>query len=70
MKPKTSKAQAGALGGKSTLARYGHTHFATIGRRGAAVTWQRYHLAPVGLNDFAMVDRNTGEVKALINGGR
>lgn len=63
-----NKAAAGQLGGKCTLARHGHEHFSQIGRRGAAVTWQRYRLAPVGMSDFAMVDRKTGEVKAIING--
>ncbi|HEY3310640.1 MAG TPA: hypothetical protein VGK00_03270 [Anaerolineales bacterium] len=67
---KHTKQSAGALGGKTTLARFGPSHFAQIGRRGAAMTWQRYRLTPVGSSDFAMVDRKTGEVKALISGRR
>jgi hypothetical protein len=57
---------SGALGGKSTLARHGHEHFSTIGKRGARSTWQRYKLVPVGTFGLAMVDRKTGEFKAFI----
>jgi hypothetical protein len=38
-----------------------------IGREGARVTWQRYQLSPVGVSGWAMVDRETKEVKTFIN---
>ncbi|MFZ5910400.1 MAG: hypothetical protein ACOYYU_10330 [Chloroflexota bacterium] len=62
--------QAGRLGGLATLARHGSDHFRAIGRKGAFVTWTRYHLAPAGLNDFAMTNRQTGEVVAYLSGRR
>lgn len=65
---KYTKKSAGQLGGLATFARYGHAHFAQIGRRGAVVTWQRYALQPVGASDFAMVDRQSGVVRALLSG--
>jgi hypothetical protein len=65
---KHTKQTAGALGGRSTLARHGHQHFSAIGKRGAAELHRRYRMDPVGISDFALVDRKTGEVKALISG--
>ncbi len=67
---KHSKKSAGALGGQTTLAKYGAKHFQQIGKRGAAVTWQRYELRPAGVSDFAMIRKDTGEVIAFINGRR
>lgn len=61
---KLTKAQAGALGGKMTRDRHGRAHFQAAGRKGAAVTWQRYNLVPIGTNEFVMVDRVTGQIKA------
>lgn len=59
------KQKAGQRGGLATLARHGQTHFQTIGRRGAFVTWSRYSLAPVNQSQYAMVDRQTGKIKAI-----
>lgn len=67
---KQTKQQAGRAGGLSTLARHGHDHFAQIGRKGAAVTWSRYALRPVGTSELAMCKRDTGEVVAFISGGK
>jgi hypothetical protein len=61
----TSKQQAGSLGGRETVRKYGPKHMAEIGKRGAAVTWARYSLAPVGSSGWAMVERNTGTIRAL-----
>ncbi len=58
---------AGALGGRATVARHGRQHMQEIGRRGATVTWSRYHLAPLGQSGWAMVNRQTNEVKTFIN---
>ena len=68
MNPYNQKAKAGALGGQATLARHGPEHFRQIGRRGAAATWARYELRPLGAADFAMVDKTTGQVKARLSG--
>ena len=65
---KHTKKTAGALGGQSTLSRYGHLHFANIGRRGAAEFHRRYRLEPVDMTDFAIVRRDTGEVKSFLSG--
>jgi hypothetical protein len=61
------KQHAGQQGGRATLAKYGRQHFARIGKKGAAIFWQRYTLRPVGLNDFAIVERTTGKVKNFLN---
>ena len=60
-----NKAQAGSKGGRATVRKHGRGHMQTIGRRGAASTWRKYRLAPIGTNNFAMIDRRTGEVKAM-----
>jgi hypothetical protein len=33
-----------------------------IGAKGALVTWTRYTLKPVGLTEYAMVERSTGKI--------
>lgn len=65
---KAKRKQAGRRGGLATLARHGRDHYREIGKKGAQVTHERYHLAPVNLNDFAMVDRKTGKIKAYLSG--
>jgi general stress protein YciG len=62
-----NKKQAGQIGGRATFARHGKQHMQTIGRAGAKVTWTRYKLAPVGGTGWVMVDRQSGEMKAVIN---
>jgi general stress protein YciG len=64
---KHTKRSAGSLGGRATVARHGSEHMQEIGARGAAATWERYHLAPIGQSGWAMVHRETNEVKAFIN---
>lgn len=56
-------------GGKTTSKKYGADHMRAIGKKGAEKTWEKYVLKPVGLNNFAMVEKETGEVKAYLNGG-
>lgn len=63
-----NKKDAGKLGGQATAAKYGREHMRAIGRRGAAVTRERYTLKPAGVSDFAMIDRKTGQVKAWLSG--
>lgn len=62
-----TKRDAGRLGGLATLAKHGPEHMRNIGRCGAAVFWKRYHLAPVDIAAFAIVERATGRVVALTN---
>jgi hypothetical protein len=62
------RAAAGRSGGQSTLKKYGNDHFRKIGARGALITWLTYSLRPVGTSRFAMVNRETGKVKAMLDG--
>lgn len=62
-----TKQQAGQLGGLSTFKKYGKSHMRNIGAQGAKVTWSRYSLKPVGTSNYAMVNRETGEIKAVLN---
>lgn len=58
----------GRRGGRATVAKHGKEHMRTIGKRGAAAFWKRYTLRPVGTSDFAITDRETGEVLAFLSG--
>jgi len=64
---KHTKQTAGSIGGLATVARHGHEHMQKIGKAGAAVTWNRYHLSPIGQSGWAMVDRQTNQVKTFVN---
>ena len=58
------KQRAGALGGAATMARHGRDHMARIGRKGAEAFWKRYTVQPAGVSGWAIVERETGQVKA------
>jgi general stress protein YciG len=62
-----TKQEAGSKGGRATVERHGPQHMSKIGKRGAASTWGKYHLAPVGQSGWAMVDRVTNQVKTFVN---
>lgn len=62
------RAAAGRRGGHATVAKYGAAHMRTIGAQGAKVFHSRYRLTPVGTSQFAIVNRETNEVKAFLNG--
>lgn len=62
-----NKQKQGRAGGLALVAKYGREHMQRIGKRGAAVTWKRYSLSPVGMSNYALVSRETGEVKAVLN---
>lgn len=64
---KHTKQTAGRIGGRATVARHGREHMQQIGKRGAAVTWTRYQLSPVGLTEYAMVERSTGKIIRIIS---
>ena len=53
--------------GRKLVAQYGVEHMRAIGRRGAAAFWKKYHLSPVDIAAFAIVERATGRVVALTN---
>ena len=57
------KKQAGSKGGRATFAKHGRNHM--HGAKGALVTWTRYTLKPVGLTEYAMVERATGKIKTI-----
>ena len=61
------RTQAGSKGGRATVARHGRQHMSAIGREGARATWTKYQLSPIGVSGWAMVDRETREVKTFIN---
>ena len=62
------RAAAGRLGGLATKNKYGRDHFRKIGARGALITWLTYGLKPVGTGGYAMVNRETGKIKVVLNG--
>ena len=62
------RAAAGRSGGLATLAKYGAAHMSAIGARGAKVFHSRYRLTPVGTSQFAIINRETNEVKAFLDG--
>lgn len=61
--------KAGSLGGRATVAKYGRSYMAEIGRRGAEALYKRYNLVPAGVAGWALVDRENGKVKAAWAGG-
>lgn len=62
------RSEAGRRGGRSTLEKHGVEHFKKIGAKGAQVFHRRYRLAPIGQDNFAIVNRETNVVKAFLNG--
>lgn len=60
---------AGSRGGRATVAKYGRPYMAEIGRRGAEALYRRYNLVPNGVAGWALVDRETNQVKAAWQGG-
>lgn len=60
--------EAGSRGGKKTVKRYGKRYMKRLGKWGAHVMHATYRLQPVDRNDFALVHRETGEVKAYLSG--
>lgn len=64
--PHMNKAQAGSLGGKATVNRYGREYMRSIGKRGAQTTWTRYGWLPVGTSGYALVHRETNKIVAIV----
>ena len=64
-----NKSQAGRKGGLKTSRKYGRNYMSEIGKRVANAFWKLYKLSPIGLSDFAIVKRATGEIISYTNGG-
>jgi len=62
-----TKAEAGRLGGQKTVQKYGRKHMAQIGAKGADATWTKYSMKPAGTRGWAMVDKVTGIIVAVID---
>ena len=62
------KAAAGSKGGKRTVKRYGKKYMRQLGSWGGFRMHATYRMVPVALNDFALVHRETGKVKAFLSG--
>jgi hypothetical protein len=65
MTTKQKRKAAGRKGGLRTVEKHGREYMSEIGKRGAATLWRRYHLRPVDVSGWALVDRETGKVKAV-----
>jgi hypothetical protein len=60
-----TKAQAGQLGGLSTLKKHGAKHMSAIGKRGAKVTWTLYKKVPYGQTEYAMIRLSDNKIIAI-----
>lgn len=67
-KKDSAKVLAGRLGGQTTAARYGSAYMRAIGKRGGDTTHARYIVEPWMQSDYIMLDRQTGQPKALFSG--
>lgn len=62
------RAEAGRRGGQQTFAKYGRDHMIMIAKRGAEMFHKLYKLEPVGMTQFAVVHRETGETISFLSG--
>jgi hypothetical protein len=62
------RAIAGAKGGRATVKKYGKRYMKKLAKWGAHRMHSKYALVPVNLNDFALVHRQEGTVKAYLSG--
>lgn len=65
---KKTKGEAGRLGWLATVKKYGKRYMKRLGKWGAHRMHATYRMVPVDQNDFALVHRETGEVKAFLSG--
>lgn len=54
--------QRARLGGVAIREKYGMEYLRELGRRGALAYWKKYRLVPVGISEWHIVNRETGEV--------
>lgn len=59
-----NKKEAGRLGGNSTFNKYGRDHMVKIGRNGAYKLHEKYNIVPIGIGEYALVDRITEKIVA------
>jgi len=64
------KSQAGRLGGKATVKKYGSGHMSKIGKLGAKAFWDKYKLVKFGTSDFVIVFQKTGISTGITMNGR
>lgn len=55
-----NKAEAGKLGGESTVKKHGNAYMKELAKRGAAAFHAKYKLMKLNGSDFAIVNRTTG----------
>lgn len=67
MRKVMTKKQAGSLGGTSTVKRYGKAYMQSIGKKGADAFHKKYRLSPIGLANYAIVNRETNEIVNTTN---
>jgi hypothetical protein len=66
-----TKADAGKLGGLSTVKKYGQPYMAELAKKGAQAFHKKYMLVPYGQDDFSIVNHETGQPTGkTINGRR
>ena len=65
-----TKKQAGKLGGRATVKKYGKDYMAALARKGGRTLHEKYKLVPVNGNDFILVHRETGKTSGKTIHGR
>ncbi len=60
-----SKRQAGSIGGRVTVQRYGRGYMSQIGKRGNVSLRERYRLTVVEQSGYALVEKATGKIVAI-----
>lgn len=60
-----TKAEAARKGGLALVEKRGKSYMQDLGRRGAEAFWDKYYLRPIGITQFEIVSKLTGEVKGV-----
>jgi hypothetical protein len=63
-----TKSEAGRLGGKALFEKHGSDHMRRIGTNGAIAFWKRYTIQPVHISGWAIVYRDTMQIKTVMSG--
>lgn len=62
------RAAAGRKGGTRTVKRYGKRYMRRLGKWGAHRMHSTYRITPIGTCQYALVHRETGQIKAYLSG--
>lgn len=62
------RAAAGSKGGKRTVKRYGKRYMRRLAKWGAHRMHATYRITPVGTCQYALVNKETGVIKAYLSG--